>query len=95
MKRGRHLTTKEARGLANLLGEYQTLLESIIESHTLSDGSIPPNDPTAPEIVREARRDWRRAENWVAQLTGEKPSTIPARSDADTGATANANDLKS
>lgn len=75
MKRGLQLSTKEARELVQIIGEYQTLLESTIECHTLQDGSTMPNDPNADVIVSETRREWKRAEKWVARLTGEKPLT--------------------
>ncbi len=70
MKRGLQLSTKEARQLVEILGEYQTELESVIESHTLEDGSTPPIDPDAKPVVAECRRKWKRAEDWVKRLSG-------------------------
>lgn len=62
------LTKKERRTAIRLLGLLQTHLESAIESHTLMDGAIQPNDPIAAENVPIDRRDWKQAEGLVKKL---------------------------
>ncbi len=77
MKRGLQLSTKEARQLVEILGEYQNELEAAIECHTLEDGSTPPIDPDAAPLVAECRRKWKRAEDWVKRLSGETSAALP------------------
>lgn len=67
---GMNLSRTQTRQLVTLIGHLQDYLESEIESHTLRDGSIPVNDKTAVAIVGAARRDWKRAEQWVKLLSG-------------------------
>ena len=79
MKRGLKLSTKEARQLVKLLGEYQGILEDDIAGNLLQDGSTMPNDPDASDHVAQCRRNWKRAEDWVKRLSGERlePSVKP------------------
>lgn len=65
-----HLTAKEARQLAKLLGRYQAELEAAIESELHGDGSIP---PSRVAVVANLRLSQRTAEKWAARLTGGKP----------------------
>ena len=63
------LTKKERRLAIRLLGLLQGHLESAIESHTLADGTIQPNDPIAAQNVPIDRRDWKKAEGLVKVLS--------------------------
>lgn len=62
------LTKKERRSAIRLLGLLQEHLESAIESSTLKDGTIQPNDPIAAKNVPIDRRDWKAAEGLVKKL---------------------------
>jgi len=57
----------DAQNLSELLGNYQTELESIIESH------LPPGENKARgafdrAVVAKARKNWRDAENFQMRL---------------------------
>lgn len=77
------LSAVEARALIRILGEYQGELESVIDSHTVGEGSVVAclagtpaamlkhvgADVADMAIVEEARRKWKRAERYVGLLS--------------------------
>lgn len=84
------LRPADSRRIVRLLGEYQTLLESVVECHTQPDGTIYGQQNAV--IVMDARRKWRQAENAIALLAPVRstnrstaraslsdPSTVTAR----------------
>lgn len=72
----KRLNRKIRRPILRLLGDYQTMLEALIDSHTLPDGSTecrldtPEQNALSAEIVAEARRDWRACEDAIKKLEG-------------------------
>jgi hypothetical protein len=59
------LTKRERIELVRLLGELQTYLESLIDSYDAHGGKNTPDDQ---ELIRDARRQWTRAEKWIKRL---------------------------
>jgi len=75
MKRTWPLALSRAKALriAQLLDAYAHNLKSEIESSTLADGTIQPNDDIAAHNVPIARREMKLAESYAALLKGRKP----------------------